>query len=251
MRTEILLLCVGLIVFVLLYPSPTFSELEKYYTDTDVGTYEISLKTIPSPPTVGETTRLVVEVLTKPAGQTQVHVDYKVSILKDGQSVYSTSAKHTNSGTATVSYTFDSAGEYQVVVFIDGILFSPIPTETAFFKLQLGDMEDESEKIDIETKAMPSETTSKTNIPNWIKQIAEFWIADEIDDDSFVQVIEYLVQQDIITIPYAEAPEGGAAVSIPSWIKTTAEFWVKGNTSDDEFAIGLEWLINNGIITVS
>jgi len=98
---------------------------------------------------------------------------------------------------------------------------------------------------------MPSETTSKTYIPNWIKQIAEFWISEQIDDESFVQVIEYLVQQDIITIPYAEAPEGDAAVSIPSWIKTTAEFWVKGNTSDDEFAIGLEWLINNGIIAVS
>ncbi len=251
MRTEILLLCIGLIVFVLLYPSPTSSELEKYFADTDVGTYEISLKTIPSPPAVGETTRLVVEVLTKPVGQAQIHVDYEVLILKDGQSVYSTSAKHTHSGTATVSYTFDSAGEYQVAVFIDGILFSPIPTETASFKLQLGDMEDESEKIDTETKAIPSETTSKTNIPNWIKQIAEFWIAEEIDDEGFAQVIEYLVQQDIITIPYAEAPEGGAAVSIPSWIKTTAEFWVKGNTSDDEFAIGLEWLINNGIITVS
>ena len=251
MRTEILLLSIGLIVFVLLNPSPTFSESDKYYTDTDVGTYEISLKTIPSPPVVGETTKLVVEVLTKPVRQTQVHVDYKVSILKDSQGVYSTSAKHTNSGTATVSYTFDSAGEYQVTVFIDGILFSPIPTETATFKLQLGDMEDESEKIDTKTKAMPSETTSKTNIPNWIKQIAEFWVADEIDDKGFVQVIQYLVQRDIITIPYAEAPEGVAAVSIPSWIKTTAEFWVKGNTSDDEFAIGLEWLINNGIIAVS
>ncbi len=251
MRTEILLLCIGLIVFVLITPSPTFSESEKYFTDTDVGTYEISLKTIPSPPAVGETTRLVVEVLTKPVRQVQVHVDYEVLILRDGQSVYSTSAKHTNSGTATVSYTFDLSGEYQVDVLIDGILFSPIPTETASFKLQLGGVEDESEKIDTETKAMPSETTSKTYIPSWIKQVAEFWISDQIDDSGFVQVIEYLVQQDIITIPYAEAPEGDAAVSIPSWIKTNAEFWVKGNTSDDEFAIGLEWLINNGIIAVS
>ncbi len=251
MRTEILLLCIGLIVFVLLNPSSAFSELEKYFTDTDVGTYEISLKTIPSPPAVGETTRLVVEVLTKPVGQAQIHVDYEVVILKDSQSVYSTSSKHTHSGTATVSYTFDSAGEYHFAVFRDGILFSPIPTETASFKLQLGDVKDESEKIDTETKAMPSKTTSKTNIPNWVNQIAEFWVAEEIDDESFVQVIEYLVQQDIITIPYAEAPEGGAAVSIPSWIKTTAEFWVQGNTSDDEFAIALEWLINNGIITVS
>jgi len=91
---------------------------------------------------------------------------------------------------------------------------------------------------------------SKTNIPGWIKQVAEFWISDQIDDSGFVQVIEYLVQQEIITIPYAEAPEGGAAVSIPSWIKTNAESWVKGNTSDDEFAIGLEWLINNGFIKI-
>jgi len=250
-RIEISLIGIGLVVFVLLNPSQTFSESDKYFSDTDVGTYEISLKTIPSPPAVGETTRLVVEVLTKPVRQAQVHVDYEVLILRDGQSVYSTSAKHTNSGTATVSYTFDSAGEYHVDVLIDGILFSPIPTETASFKLQLGEMEGELEKIDTETKVMPTETTSKTNIPNWIKQIAEFWIAEEIDDEGFVQVIEYLVQQDIITIPYAEAPEGGAAVSIPSWIKTSAEFWVKGDTSDDEFAIGLEWLINNGIIAVS
>ncbi len=95
-----------------------------------------------------------------------------------------------------------------------------------------------------------SEQTTKTNIPNWIKQVAEFWVNDQIDDAGFVDVIEYLVQQNIITIPYAEAPEGDTAVSIPSWIKTNTEFWVKGNISDDEFAIGLEWLINNGIIRV-
>ena len=91
---------------------------------------------------------------------------------------------------------------------------------------------------------------SKTNIPGWVKQVAEFWISDQIDDAGFVQVIEYLVQQEIITIPYAEAPEGEAAVEIPSWIKMNAEFWVNGKTSDDEFATALEWLINNGIIRI-
>jgi len=89
-----------------------------------------------------------------------------------------------------------------------------------------------------------------TFIPDWVKQVAEFWVADQIDDSGFVQVIEYLVQEEIITIPYAEAPEGETAVGIPIWIKTTAEFWVKGNVSDDEFATALEWLINNGIIRV-
>ena len=91
---------------------------------------------------------------------------------------------------------------------------------------------------------------SKTNIPGWIKQVAEFWISDQIDDAGFVQVIEYLVQQEIITIPYAEAPEGEAAAEIPIWIKMNAEFWVNGKTSDDEFATALEWLINNGIIRI-
>jgi len=91
---------------------------------------------------------------------------------------------------------------------------------------------------------------SKTNIPGWVKQVAEFWISDQIDDSGFVQVIEYLVHQEIITIPYAEAPEGEVSAEIPIWIKMNAEFWVNGKTSDDEFAIGLEWLINNGIIRI-
>jgi len=91
---------------------------------------------------------------------------------------------------------------------------------------------------------------SKTNIPSWVKQVAEFWVSDQIDDSGFVQVIEYLIQQKIITIPYAEAPEGEAAAEIPIWIKMNAEFWVNGKTSDDEFATALEWLINNGIIRI-
>ena len=94
------------------------------------------------------------------------------------------------------------------------------------------------------------ETESKTKIPEWIKQIAEFWITDQIDDAGFVKVIEYLVKEGIITIPYAEAPEGESAAEIPSWIKTSAQFWTEGNVSDDEFALSLEWLINNGIIRV-
>jgi len=102
------------------------------------------------------------------------------------------------------------------------------------------------------TESVPKKqiTTEQEKIPDWIKQVAEFWIADEIDDSGFVQVIEYLVQQRIITIPYAEAPEGEAATGIPIWIKTTAEFWVNGDVLDDEFATALEWLINNGIIRV-
>jgi len=90
----------------------------------------------------------------------------------------------------------------------------------------------------------------KMKIPDWVRNNAEWWAQGAIGDSGFVQVIEYLVQQEIISIPYAEAPEEESAVEIPVWIKTNAEFWINGDVSDDDFALGLEWLINNGIIRV-
>jgi len=126
-----------------------------------------------------------------------------------------------------------------------------VPVETALFSLDVGDVEDEQPAQTSQPSKIPDTTQqTKTKIPDWVKGVAEFWVADQIDDSGFVKVIEYLVQQGIIVIPYAEAPEGEAAIGIPIWIKTTAEFWVKGNVSDDEFATALEWLINNGVIRV-
>ena len=97
----------------------------------------------------------------------------------------------------------------------------------------------------------PISAFAQTSIPDWVKQVAEFWVAEQIDDDGFVQVIEYLVQNEIIDIPYAEPPDDQSPTSIPSWIKTNSEFWIQGGISDDEFAVGLEWLINNGVVKVS
>jgi len=110
--------------------------------------------------------------------------------------------------------------------------------------------------VELEIQESKEEAISGINdptpaqIPSWIKDVAKFWIDNLIDDDGFFQVIEWLVQNGIIEIPYAEPPEGESAITIPSWIKTSAGFWVDNKITDDEFAIGLEWLINNGIIRV-
>lgn len=87
-----------------------------------------------------------------------------------------------------------------------------------------------------------------TKIPEWVKRVVKFWIADQVDDSSFVQIIEYLVQNEVISIPYAEASEGESVDEIPRWIKKSVEFWVNEKISDDELTTSLEWLINNGII---
>ncbi len=116
----------------------------------------------------------------------------------------------------------------------------------------------ERSKYFIELEIQESEEEAKTGIndptpakiPTWIKNIAEFWIDDLIDDGSFIQVIEWLVQNNIIQIQSDNPQEDEAAIIIPSWIKTNARFWVENKITDADFAIGIEWLINNGIIRV-
>ena len=56
------------------------------------------------------------------------------------------------------------------------------------------------------------------------------------------------MQNEVISIPYAEASEGESVDEIPRWIKKSVEFWVNEEISDDELTTSLEWLINNGII---
>ena len=41
-------------------------------------------------------------------------------------------------------------------------------------------------------------------IPVWIKDVAEFWAEDEISDKDFVQSIEYLIENSIVSIPQIE-----------------------------------------------
>ena len=104
--------------------------------------------------------------------------------------------------------------------------------------------------IPTDSKPVVEQAQKITKIPEWVKRVVKFWIADQVDDSSFVQVIEYLVQNEIISIPYAEASEGESVDEIPRWIKKSAEFWLNEKISDDELATSLEWLINNGIIRV-
>ena len=47
----------------------------------------------------------------------------------------------------------------------------------------------------------PKEPPLELVIPEWIKQNAAWWAAEEIDDTSFLSGIEYMVQKEIIIIP--------------------------------------------------
>ena len=95
------------------------------------------------------------------------------------------------------------------------------------------------------------EDTGEIALPFWIKDLAKMWITEPlVTDKDFARAIEYLIQKEIIKIPYAE-PEGEAVSSIPDWVKTNAEWWITEKISDTEFTLSLQYLVQKGIITVN
>ena len=93
--------------------------------------------------------------------------------------------------------------------------------------------------------------TGEVSIPFWIKDLAKMWVTQPlVTDKDFGRAIGYLIQHEVIKIPYTE-PEGDSITNIPDWVKTNAEWWVTGKISDTEFTVALQYLIKKGIILVN
>ena len=95
------------------------------------------------------------------------------------------------------------------------------------------------------------EDTGKIALPFWIKDLAKMWINEPlVTDKDFARAIEYLIQVEIIKIPYTEPGEETIS-SIPEWVKNNAGWWIEGKISDTEFTMALQYLVKTGIITVN
>ena len=95
------------------------------------------------------------------------------------------------------------------------------------------------------------EDTGKIALPFWIKELANMWINQPlVTDNDFARAIEYLIQVEVIKIPYTEPGEETIS-SIPEWVKNNAGWWVEGKISDTEFVLALQYLVKTGIITVN
>jgi hypothetical protein len=79
-----------------------------------------------------------------------------------------------------------------------------MPAETVSFDVILGEPIMESGKV-----------------PAWVKNNAEWWAKDSIDDDTFVSGIQFLIQEEIISVSTQSTKSGSD--KIPGWIKNNAE----------------------------
>ena len=95
------------------------------------------------------------------------------------------------------------------------------------------------------------EDTGTVSLPFWIKDLAKMWINQPlVTDKDFARAIGYLIQVEIITIPYTE-PGVETESIVPEWVKNNASWWIEGILTDTEFTTTLQYLVKVGIIKVN
>jgi len=207
------------------------SEYSQIVSTSDE-TLDVGIYTIPEIPNTEESTKLKIEFLKPGTERIQQHIDYRVSITKDGDYVFGPMSRllHTSPGYITIPVEFSENGSHIIQIEVEGVLFQPIPLETATLTINVGQAE--------------------TSIPGWIKNNAGWWADGQIDDNSFVSGLQWLISNNVMTIPPTEQGTGSDDV-IPGWIKNNAEWWADGQIDDSSFVSGLQWLISNGIMKIS
>ena len=96
-----------------------------------------------------------------------------------------------------------------------------------------------------------SVTSNTSEIPVWIKNNAGWWADGSIDDDSFVQGIQFLVQEGFMKIPVTTQGSGTGSNEIPVWIKNNAGWWADGSIDDDSFVQGIQFLVQEGFMRIT
>jgi hypothetical protein len=82
-----------------------------------------------------------------------------------------------------------------------------------------------------------------------IRNNAGWWSKGQIDDNTFIQGIEFLIKNDIIVIPKTHQSSSDVK-EIPSWIRNNAGWWSERQIDDQTFVQGLQFLIQKGIIRI-
>ena len=157
------------------------------------------------------------------------------------------------SGQSFRTTTAQEVGTTHYVLVIYGLSPKHIPPSADQLDLvSLDIIISENPKYDATTPPVSSVTPVVVDvvIPSWVKNNAGFWVDGVIDDDTFADAIEYLINNKIIIVPLNDSVEPTSKASIPSWVKNNAGFWVDGVIDDETFALGLQYLVENGIIVV-
>jgi len=116
---------------------PAFAESQTL--PTEKGTLDVKLTHDTIQPNIQ--TKINIDFINPQTQKVQEHVDYTISVLKDGEMVFGPiPLTHTSVGSVKIPIEFNlGEGVYTMDFEIEGILFQPIPTETVSFDITVGD----------------------------------------------------------------------------------------------------------------
>lgn len=118
---------------------PAFAQTNSQTLQTERGTLDVKLSYDDISP--GDQTRLLIEFINPVTKKIQEHIDYKLVVSKDGESVFGPiPLTHTSEGIVKgLKVEFPEEGIYFVEFEIEGILFQPIPAEKVSFDVTVGE----------------------------------------------------------------------------------------------------------------
>lgn len=92
----------------------------------------------------------------------------------------------------------------------------------------------------------PDQELSHIKMPEWVKNNAKWWSEGKISDLEFVQGLEYLIKNKIITVDGDAL--GVSSAQLPVWFKNNAHWWAEDLITTSEFLGGIQWMMANKII---
>ncbi len=102
-----------------------------------------------------------------------------------------------------------------------------------------------------EVTSLELEPSAAAKIPDWVKNNAGWWADGQIDDNSFVQGIQFMIKEGIMKIPVTEQGSGSQDNEIPDWVKNNAGWWADGQIDDNSFVQGIQFMIKEGLMKIS
>jgi hypothetical protein len=124
----------GLLALFTIIIAPAYAD--QVVKPTSGGTLNVSFSTDPASPNPGDQTQLQIRFLKGTA--VQPHIDYKVSVMEGNNQICGTPVLHTAEGSINIPCMLPDTATYHVIVEVDGIVFQPIPPETATFTVNIG-----------------------------------------------------------------------------------------------------------------
>ena len=159
---------------------------------------------------------------------------------------------------------FDSNNNFiltqKTSVNTDGTFLHSILLNEKFFdgkfivKAQYGNSQATVQKMSFEINSNDvtiEQKLTSVKIPDWIKSNAGWWADGLIDDNSFVEGLQFLIKEGLMQIPATEQGSVSNDNKIPDWIKSNAGWWADGLIDDNSFVQGIQFLIKEGLMKIS